>query len=853
MKSNVKKRMVALLAGASALALGGALLCINQAPVAHAAEDGTLVAFYNVGASNEAKAVDAALGLEEKGVTVSTAGTVTAGDTLFTSYATNPTYRLDLSGADSYRVAVIVKKGATGVTVGGQSATISGEGDYQIATLDNVSGGSAVEVAVTGDACAIAADDEAGAATLFAVDYTEGQVIPYGALLANVLENATGYYTDGIDEAEIEYGDITAATGVNVNFTTVDVTGTIKGTKLTVSRYLITMPDDLVYFINGGSHDYDNGRWEKSSDPYYEYNQTIFDYYKNGSGELKNDGTPDREAPNANDWGWYGNTKTAVTHTASAVSFPYSSVRCMDRDNNATLGYYLTGLTSGTQYRVWIGTLSPWHGRTVSITFNGKVVGADNLRIDSKKGYTIFEGVTPDSNGKIDINMKGGSTNEPCFAFIAVQEMETVVDAKPPKLEGETTIGMAVESLTISNVVEGAKLQIHNASKPYQILLEEEVDPSKLSKGEYELNWGVKASELGVAKFNIVQLTNGGVSDDLTVTITDIELVGDAKNMYTLSIPEDEYTTGSIVVTVKAKAGSGIAMWSWRKGEFGNPTVFELDSPYQFEGKFTVSENGVYYVVVTSGLGVVREDIIDIKTIDPNRPEIVIAPTTEGWGVDGKYTFSLKVTSISPVVEYKLLKDGAVQGEVLDYAPTTVTVEEAGEYVIYVKTASGMTKTSTFQVATEENKSATIATVTGKAANRAVVFTFTGANGYELDEYAVVMYRQTDVGDPEKEYTLSGNRVSVNKAGTYVAIVTAKTGETQVFTLTVKAEDLKTTSIVLDNGSGSSAQLGIGIGVMVGGLALAAAAVVVTVILLKKKRAAAAEAEDDEDEHNDEE
>ena len=393
MRVNIKKNALLLLAGASALTLGAAFLCMN-APVAHADEGSKYVAFYNVGANDAAKEIDTTLGLAEKGVTKTTEGTVTAGSTLFSSYANGASYTVALSGAEEYRVAVAVKKDAK-VKIDGADVAIPTDAGENV-VVSATTGKSSVTVEVEGNVCAILADDAASAATLLTADYTEGQVIPYGALLADVLDNATGYYSDGeTKELKITYGDINGGTGVNVNFTTVDVTGKVEGTELTVNRYLITMPDDLVYFINGGSHDYDNAKWGNSADPYVAYNQTVFDYYKNGSGKLVNDGIPDRKAPSANEWGWYGNSESAVLHTASAISFPYSSVRCMDRDSTATLGYYLTGLSASTQYRIWIGTLSPWHARTVNITFNGQVVGADNLRINSSKGFTVFENVTP--------------------------------------------------------------------------------------------------------------------------------------------------------------------------------------------------------------------------------------------------------------------------------------------------------------------------------------------------------------------------------------------------------------------------------------------------------------------------
>ena len=825
MRTSFKKRAMILLAGASVLALGGACLCMN-APVAYAAEESTYCAFYNVGANDDAKEIDAALGLEQKGVSATAAGEVTEGGTVFDSYATNPTYEVTLSGADSYRVAVIVKSGAT-VTIGGTSVTPAGEGENRIATA-TVSA-SPVTVAVTGKACAVLADDAAGAPTLMALEYTNGQVIPYGALLEDVLDNATGYYSNGkIEEVEIKYGEINGGTGVNVNFSTVDVEGTIAGTELSITRYITTMPDNLVYFINSGSYDHD-GLWPLTSDPYYSYNWTVFDYYKNGSGALLNDGTPDRKAPSSNEWGWYGNSADKVTYTApDNACFPYSSDLCMARDDTAMLGYYLTGLSSSTQYRIWIGTLSPWHARTVNITFNGKVVGADNLRINASKGFTVFEGVTPDASGKIDINMKGASTNEPCASFIAVQKMDTEVAAVPAALTGGPTIDTADKKMTVYGVTEGTKLQMYNALKPNQIIYEEMVDSEKIGPdGEYELNWGRTLDE--ISQFNVVQITSGGMSAPLLISITDIKFVGDGIASKKIAWVVDEaYTTDSVTIKVAAEASSGIASWSYRLGEYGRETAYKLDRPYSLDTSFTATENGDYYVVVSSGLGVTYTQIVTVTNIDPNAPVIAITPSYKGWK-ESSYNVNLAVTSIAPVVEYKLFKNGAQIGTTAETAPAEVKFTETGEYVIFVKTAAGRTATSAFLVSDKP----TVTKVSSKYASRTLTYTFGDTDDYKV---ASISAYQILASSTSRMTISSGNSMNVYNAGTYVVTVKTTTGTVEVFSFTVSQSELKP---VNNNANGGVAGgLGIGIGVGVGGIVIAAVAIVLTLVLLKKKQPA---------------
>ena len=194
-------------------------------------------------------------------------------------------------------------------------------------------------------------------------------MISYGKLLADEIDNtAVVHYTDGTQQtSEIEFGNIVANTGVNVNFTTTDITGVVKGTDRQVTCTVTTMPDDLVYFVNAGSVDHD-GKYEDTADPYYDYNQTLFDHYNT----LLNS-VPDQTTTKGSDkWGCY----TSSTWTAPGDgTFPYNSLRWTE--DALDMGYNLTDLTAGAAYRVYVGTLSHWHARTCTITFNGATVGSE--------------------------------------------------------------------------------------------------------------------------------------------------------------------------------------------------------------------------------------------------------------------------------------------------------------------------------------------------------------------------------------------------------------------------------------------------------------------------------------------
>jgi len=812
MRSKMKNRTLALLAASSALCLGGALALYGvNAVEARAAEETNYFAFVNVGANADAAAVDEALGLTEKKATATVPGTLTQGSTLFTSYAENATYSFELENG-TYQVAVaVIAEDGTEVTVGGTKAEIPAgtKGKYVVSTTATVSSAS-LEVAVTGKLCGVLVADEAQK-VLMTADYTAGQVVRYGALLSEELENATGYYSDGTSsELKINYESITAGGGVNVNFTTVDVSGTVGDTNLKVTRYLTTMPDDLVYFINCGSYTVPS-KYENSVDSNYEYNQTVFDYYGKS---LLNYGTPDAKATEGGDaWGYY--TESLYSAPGDGT-FPYNTLRWMEENkDHPDMGYMLTKLTPNANYRIYLGTLSHWHPRTVDITFNGQTVGSETLRINSSKGYSVFENVPADANGKINLFMSGEATNEPCICFIAVQAMDTAVEAVPARLQGADTVGMEATSMTLTGVQEGAKIQMYNVAKPYQLLYEEMVDASKIgADGSYLLDWG---KSVKVSQFGVVQITSGGASSALRVSVTDIK-----DFEYTLST--NDYTTGSITISLSAHADSGIASWSYRLGEYGTLNQTDLNIPYSFEGSFTVSENGDYIVTVTSGLGVTNSKVVTIDKIDPDRPEITLTPSASGWQ-SGSYNVSLKVDSISPVTKYTLYKNGA-EVTTASTAPETIAFSSEGEYVIYVQTAAGRSITGSLVVSAKP----TTAVVKKTYANRTLKYTFGDTDDFEVASVTVYELKPNGVS---RMTIASGNTMDVYNAGKYVATVTSKNGTVEMFSFEVSASDLKTKK---NSGGSDKKELGIGIGVMVGGLAVSAAAIVVTVVLLKKKK-----------------
>ena len=832
MRVKTKRGVVAFLAISSAFCLGGALALYGTNHIAASAADGDYLAFVNVGADVDAALADEALGLKTKGAAATTEGTVKEGSTLFTSYSEGAAYSFGELGAGNVNVAVaVIAEDGTKVTVDGTEVAIPAgtAGKYVATKTVAAQTGTPVTVAVEGKLCGVLVTAE-GDKTLMTADYTPGQVVSYGALLSGQLENATGYYSDGSTaEMKIAYENVTAGggIGINTNFTTVDVTGVVEGTELRVTRYVTTMPDELVYFVNCGSETED-GKWIDTKDPYYNYNQTVFDYYGDS---LLND-EPDHGLVNkgGDEWGYYkGAPKDAgPTHSSPGdATFPYNTLRFLDKGDGVDFGYMFTDLEPNASYRVWVGTLSHWHARSVKIFFNGEVVDADTLRINLSKGYSVYENVVADANGKIDLFMNGASTNEPCINFIAVQPMSVEIPQISSAVQGAGIVGLEDVSLPLTGVVAGGKLQLFNADKPNQLLYEETVDGEKLGEdGSYLLTWGEPIKN--ITRFNVVQINKGGVSEPLVVSVTDIQ-------GFKATLPEG-YVTDSVSINVQAHADSGIVSWSYQLGEYGLPTVFALDYPYAINENFTVTENGDYVVIITSGLGVTYAETVAVRNIDHNRPVISVTPSADGWGKSG-YNATLKVDSVAPVTEYALYKNG-VSVATGTQAPKTLSFTEEGEYLVYVKTAAG--QSCSYAVRVSENPVTTI--VSKSVKNDTLKFSFGESKNYEIAAVTAYQLKETSVS---RMTIATGNTMDVYNEGRYVVTVTTVNGTVEMFSIDVTEQDLASTSEeevkvagVGENAGGVSASaLGVGLGVGIGGVVLAGAAVVVTVFLLKKRKA----------------
>ena len=280
---------------------------------------------------------------------------------------------------------------------------------------------------------------------------------------------------------------------------------------------------------------------------------------------------------------------------------------------------------------------------------------------------------------------------------------------------------------------------------------------------------------------------------------------------------------------VEAEADSGIVGWSYRFGEYGQTHSVSLDRPHKLEGSFEAEENGVYFIVVTSGLGVTYSESIEVGTIDPSAPVIDLTPSAEGWS-NGKYNVSLGVEAVAPVTEYKLYRNGkTVASETT--APATISFTETGEYVVYVKTAAGQTATSALRVSERP-----VTTVVRKSYDRRQLrYSFGDSTDYIV--YSVTAYQLLENG-VSKMTIADGNQMDVYEEGTYVVTVLTKDGSVEMFALNVEKSDFSTdgVGVVEFGGSGGCSSVISVSSAVAGGLIVAAAAAVVTLSVRRKKR-----------------
>ena len=844
--------------------LGAALLTPHVEALA--AEDvGTPVAYINVGASENPAASEFYYENSTLATDTSTAGTAgvnAKGLGVFASYRTEASVSVTVS-AGEYQVAALVD--ADGAITVNDGAAVSAEGKRVISTT--VSATDTVTVATAENvklyAVMVAPVDSK---ILMHSEWTEQQVVVYGKLLEEELtRGCPAFYSDGSVENAVTYTSIPVgvgdgSTGANENFNAVTATGRYTATdnEVDVERALIIMPEKLVYFINAGSVTDHQGPFGDDSDPYYSYNQTVFDYYKSVGSTLKNDGIPDQESTGDNVVGHYQNGWNGGDKN---LPYPFNTGRVTRQSDFGTshLGFRLPNVEAGS-YRLYLGTVSYWHGRTLGIQINGQSRG--NITAGPARVVHTFD-IQLSAKGTVDLYITGASTNEALASFVALQKAEDVPEAAPAAITSESkVVGLTDTSLQILGVQEGARVQIYGGARPYSLIYEEFATSDKFGEeGVYTLEYGEEIAQVVAkqAKIYVVQLTAGGYGASYEFSVTDIQdfmvkyQVNGNKN---LDAPE--YTTGSIILTVSANATSGLDYYKVRK-DYNAYEEHDLGGEFAMNVQYEVKENGSYEFVIYSLLGVSYSERIEISHIDRTAPSISVLPVAKSgsWSATGnKFSVKVSVDSVADVEKCEIVYNGEVKQTLLaSELEADKTLREfdldltgAGEYLITVTTASKQSATASVVVGNKPVYSK----MEKMAIGSDLELTFLCLDNYRMESLAVY---QLIGSRAVKQSILGTNQVDIYTEGTYAVVFKTKEGTTEVYSFEITSSDFKASGSAVGGstakpgtttakGNGGESYTGTIVAACVFGAAVIA---LLVVLLLGKKKAALQTAEEDAD------
>ncbi len=761
-------------------------------------------------------------------------GTVSsnAEEGVFAHYSTGAAYSFTMSEAGKYQLALLVEGTGT-LAITPQSSELEpqdGEEETPVTQRrvlsQTVTLSEAGDITVTTEGYrlyALMVAPENADVVLDATwsDGEEGKVIVYGELLEKET-SVKGYTSGGKDYAPVDYSNLPGGGGANVNFNGFTASGVIRGTDIAINRYFAVMPKSLEYFVNCGSATgVGSNQWqydgEDENDQFYGYNELVWNFYKEQGNTLKNDGMADQPYASGKTWGYTTSSMRGVRRTA-AYAFPFNTIRWTsqgvsvkyDKPGVAGLnvGYKLGNLTPNKEYVVYLGTKSFWHDRTCELTINDY---SGKITITAGRDVQAYRATT-DNSGVLDILLKGPARqDEAMLAFVAVQDPEKYVPAEAPATNltsDEAIVDVSATTVTVKGVQEGAKLQIYNEARPYNVLYEEFVDVNKIGEdGAYTLDY--KKPFTGVNKFTIVQVTSGGVSLGPSVSVTDI------KDFAITGV--DGYTSQNITLHITAKAASGIVKCTVQK-DYEKIQTFDLYRIGEMNLDYVARDNGTYKVVVYSGIdGVTYSESIVIDKIDKKAPVLTLSPTGDGWDGSG-YTVKASVNSIAPVASYTVYKDGVEfkKGEKL---PSKFSFTEQGEYEISVVTEANARATSSVFI----GDAPVYTKVTKELSGKELTFSFKAVDGYEMQSLTVY---QVGDGLATRLTVIGGNELTVFEPATYVAVVKTNAGTTEMYRFEVSKKDLQ-------DGAKPSFT-----GAIVAGAIAGAAAIglLVTVLVFKKKK-----------------
>ncbi len=831
------------LGAVASLAIGCGFLgtALITEPVEALAEDaGAPVSYVNVGASEaleESEFYYENASLASDSSDAGTTGVDESGLGVFATYRTQASVSVTVE-AGEYQVAALVDADGAVTVNGGEAVSANGKRIISTAATATDSGITVTtEENVKLYAVMIA---PVNSKILMHSEWTENQVVVYGKLIQDELtRGCPAYYSDGSVENAVEYTSIPAgigdgSTGVNENFNSVTATGTFKATDTKVTRNLIVMPEKLVYFVNAGSVIDHVGPFGDDSDPNYGFNQTVFDYYKSVGSTLKNDGVPDADSTGANVFGHYENGWNGGD---KSLPYPFNTGRVTRSSDFGTtnLGFRLPDVEAGS-YRLYIGTVSYWHGRTLGVKINNQSMG--NISAPPARVVNTFD--IKHAGGTVDIYLTGASTNEALASFVALQKAEDVPEEAPAALTSEAkVVGLTDTSLQVSGVQEGARVQIYGGSRPYKLIYEEIATAENFADGVYTLNYGEEKAEL-VAKENkiyAVQLTSGGYGGTHEFSVTDIQ---NFKVQYIIdgeTYDRPQFTTGNIVLKVSAHAASGLDYYTVRK-DYDALERHDLGSEYEMNVEYDVKENGAYEFVVYSLLGVSYSERVVISQIDRVAPTLTLSPVSAAgaWEND-RFPVKVSVNSVSDVEKYEVVRGGEVilGGNVSESGEGSLNefvleLTEAGEYLVTVTNSAKQSATATVVVGNKPVYS----TLQKMPRGSDVQLTFGCIEGYSLGSLTVYRLSGTTA---TKLSVLGVDQVEIYSEGSYAAVIKTNEGTTEVYSFEIKSEDFKKAANSSQNpgGNNNGGYTGTIVAACIFGVALIGLAVL---LVMRKKKPA---------------
>lgn len=703
---------------------------------------------------------DRPYGLSSSGADWGYVGTVTKNGegslSLFNSYTSGASlYKFDISEG-SYQIALGLVGNAS-ISINGKAAEnvlIDGKGvkSYDIVTDENIS------VSVNGKLAFIAVS-QVGAKVLLNVESDKTEIMEYGETVESM---ADGYFSDGSKSGvAIDYDNL-RADEFNANFSTTKAVGTIEGTEHKVERTLMSMPANLIYFVNCGSMVTGDSL---TNDVYHEYNSVVLNHFDT----LKND-VIDQEYSGGANWG-YTPYSAAIATSGKPLpqkpndpyppAYPYNSIRCID---TAPYGIeYTFGVDDG-RYNIFIGTRSHWHSRKAIPYINGDERAQFNL--DASNRVHVYKGENS-SDGKLTVKVNGtAALDEGSIAFIAIQPASEQIAEVPPTPKVESDLKLGETEITVKNVKADSKIQVSLTENPYSVIFEAKAEKD----GDFKIDLNPKKLQ-GVFKLRVTAVTSGGASANTDFYITDI-------TKFNIETAFNDWTTENVKINLTARAESNLVKLDVIHNFFTENLPIDEDTKY--DGSFMAKENGLYEFKIYSETGSFVSKTVDVKNIDRENPVLNVGVSLSSWE-NGKTALSFNLSSIADLKSFRVYSNGALVEE-FDLLPKIYLVN-AGRYTFSAETKSGKISASAVNVSdkpTDFTINETVITDGKKVSVSGI-----GNRGVSK------LYAYRIDGELAERLTVVGSEFNVYSSGKYAVAVVYEDGSTEINVLDLSASKSK--------------------------------------------------------------